>query len=776
MTAKHHTSLESPAAAPLAADPPAARNFTVAVAGNPNCGKTTIFNALTGLRHKVGNYSGVTVEKKEGALAGEPGVRILDLPGTYSLSPRSPDEEIAREVLLGRLEDTPRPDAVLIVIDACNLERNLFLATQIIELGLPAVIACNMMDRVEAAGHRLDLNKLSEALGVPVIRTVGHRKEGLDELRRVLLQLRTNTKARRRRSWTPAPCVEQQIHALATVLRRSGFADETAAEGAAMLLLSEGEPVGNHLPPQVREALADSLIRIGQDMAGDAATELTAGRYTWLSEVVDGCLTRGRDSGLSLTDRLDRVLTHKVWGLILFAAMMAGMFLSIFSLAVPLMEAIETGVAYAAELVNRLVPEGALRGLLTDGVIAGVGNVIVFFPQICILFLFIGLLEDTGYMARAAFLMDRIMNRVGLHGKSFIPLLSSHACAIPGIMATRTIENPRDRLVTILVAPLMSCSARLPVYTVLIGACMPGGALVKAGVMLAMYGLGIVSALSMATLFKKTLLKGPTPAFIMELPPYRMPRPSTILRVMWDRSKLFLQRAGTVILAITIVLWAMMHYPLDTQRTATYESQRAAVFARWFAETRAASHADGSHAATHEHKAIPPVVSAVSLADLPDNLQAEIQEINNTEAADNLRNSFGGRLGHMIEPLIRPLGFDWRIGVGIIASFAAREVFVGTMGIVFSVGEADEESTALRDQLQAAAWPDGRPLFTPLAAVSLMVFYVLACQCASTIAVVYRETNSWRWPLFMFAYMSVLAFTGSLVVYQLGSRLILGHA
>ncbi|GMU20296.1 MAG: ferrous iron transport protein B [Phycisphaerae bacterium] len=712
--------------------------LTVAVAGNPNCGKTTLFNALTGLRQKVGNYPGVTVEKREGLLLGEGGVRLIDLPGTYSLSACSPDEQIARDVLLGRMADTPRPDAVLIVVDATNLERNLFLASQVLELGLPAVVACNMMDLVRQSGHQLDLARLAQHLQAPVIGTVGNRGEGVDELRR---QLRAICDApalpERRRRWPLPDALEREIDSVADVVRTSGFGTPDGAGGTALLLLSEcGAPAGNHLPPSLRQAVTESVRRLEATPDLDVSLELTAARYGWLGDIVEDCLRRAPARSLTVTDRLDRILTHKIWGMLCFTGMMAAMFYSIFALAEPLMGSIEASVEWAQTQVAEAMSPSVLRDLITDGVIAGVGNVVVFFPQICILFLFIALLEDTGYMARAAFLMDRIMSRVGLHGKSFIPLLSSHACAIPGIMATRVIESPKDRLATILVAPLMSCSARLPVYTVLIAACLPAASWIKAVTLLSMYALGVVAALSMATLFKKTLLRGPTPAFIMELPPYRLPRPGAVLRVMWDRSRLFLTRAGTVILAITVILWAAMSYPHSDQIAARYEAQREAL-------------------------------AAVQSPDAADQLAA----LESQEAGEQLRQSYAGRLGHFIEPVIRPLGYDWKIGIGVIASFAAREVFVGTMGIVYSVGEADEESTPLREQMRAARWPDGSQVFTPLVAVGLMVFYVLACQCASTIAVVRRETNSWRWPLFMFSYMSALAYVGALIVYQAGSAL-----
>lgn len=717
------------------------RAITIAVAGNPNCGKTTLFNALTGLRHKVGNYPGVTVEKREGAVLGDTTLRLLDLPGTYSLSARSPDEEIARDVLLNRVPDTPRPDAVLIVIDATNLERNLYLASQILELGLPAVIACNMMDLLEEAGHKLDLNELSRKLHAPIIRTVGHKGEGVKELKAQLRAVCASGRTvARPRPWPLPETIDREVRHVAQAMQAESFTDGHGAQGAALLLLSEGDlPQGNNLPESLRDMLKRSLAALRTDPDLDITLEVTTARYMWLSEIVDACLRRSAKSTHSATDRLDRIFTHKLWGMLSFAGMMGLLFYSIFVLADPLMGLISDGVDALRGLVTGHLAEGAFRDLLCDGIIAGVGNVIVFFPQICILFLFIALLEDTGYMARAAFLMDRIMSRVGLHGKSFIPLLSSHACAIPGIMATRVIENPKDRLATILVAPLMSCSARLPVYAVLIAACLPGKPWIKAGVLLSMYSLGIVTALSMATLFKKTLLRGPTPAFIMELPPYRMPRLAAVLRVMWDRSKVFLTRAGTVILAITVLLWAAMHYPQNEQRAKDYEARRQAL-------------------------------AASTAVDRDAQLEALAQQ----EQADQLHHSYAGRLGRAIEPAIRPLGYDWRIGIGLVASLAAREAFVSTMGVVYSVGEADAESTPLHEQMRAATWSDGRTVFTPLVAVGLMVFYVLACQCMSTIAVVRRETNSWRWPAFMFAYMTALAYAGALLVHQVGSALHLG--
>lgn len=723
----------------------ASQDRLIAVAGNPNCGKTTLFNALTGLRHKVGNYAGVTVEKREAFLFGQRTIRLLDLPGIYSLSARSPDEVISRDVLLGRTVDTPQPDAVLVVIDAMALERNLFLATQIIELGCPVVIACNMMDSVEKAGHRLDLAKLSGALGVPVIGTVATRGQGVNAVRDALeAACQAPSAPPRPRAWGLCPKSEAEITALAKSLVDARFAAPSSADGAAVLLLSEaGAPSAtNHLPSAVDEAVRSTHDRLTCDCEceADISFELTAKRYAWLRDVVDQCMVRAPQRSWTLTDRVDAVLTHRVWGKLCFGMIMAAMFYSIFILADPLMGLIDESVVATQQLVSRLMPEGLLSDLLRNGVVAGVGGVLLFFPQICILFLFIALLEDSGYMARAAFLMNRFMSRVGLHGKSFIPLLSAHACAIPGIMATRTIENPRDRLVTIMVAPLMSCSARLPVYTLVIAACLPLAAGTKAMILFGLYALGIVSAFVVALVLKKTILRGPTPGFIIELPPYRLPRPKAVLMVLWDRCWAFLSRAGTVILAITIVLWALTAFPRAPELTETYEQQREAIVA--------------------EADAPPAPAMAEQLAALAEEFDAAA-----------VRQSYAGRIGRFIEPAIEPLGFNWEIGVGILASFAAREVFVGTLGIVYSVGEAEATSESLLAKIRAARWPDGDPLFTPLTGVSILVFFAFACQCLGTVAVVKSETHSWRWPIFQFAYMSVLAYGASLAVYQIGTAL-----
>ena len=543
------------------------------VTGNPNCGKTTLFNALTGLRAKVGNYAGVTVERKEGRLLGAPSdadIRVLDLPGTYSLSPNSLDEQISRDVLLNRLPELPPPDLIVIVVDASNLQRNLYYATQVVELGHPTIIALNMVDVAETNGQRIDAAKLASALGVPVMPVVASAGTGIPELRgRILVALQSPAEVKPRLFCQLPGLFRIEATGLADLLAETFRERRIQATAEALLILSNEKALASsarHYPQKIQDAVVAARKRLeaaGVDWRG-APIEW---RYARVAEIQQAVTTETAPPGETLSDKLDRVLTHKIWGTIIFIAIMAVMFQSIFTFAKWPMNALQTGVSWLGGMVGSLIPPGDLNSLLVNGVIAGVGAVVVFLPQILLLFLFIGFLEDTGYMARAAFLMDRLMNKVGLHGKSFIPMLSSFACAIPGIMATRTIESPKDRLTTILVAPLMSCSARLPVYALLIGACIPERAvlgipkLLQGLTMLSMYLLGIVVALLMAWLFKKTLLKGDAPMLIMELPPYKMPLVKIVLRHMWDRSKLFLRRAGTVILGINILLWFLATYP-----------------------------------------------------------------------------------------------------------------------------------------------------------------------------------------------------------------------
>lgn len=741
----------------------------VAVAGNPNSGKTTIFNGLTGMRLKVGNYAGVTVERREGRLRGDPSGRTLlvDMPGTYSLAARSLDEHIARDVLLGWHPGEAPPDAVIVVLDASNLERNLYLATQILELNLPVVFLCNMMDVARQRGLTISLSRLSKAFGVPVIPTIGNRSEGFEDIVPALREALAQPVSARPACPLPEP-IEQQAAELGRVLVQHGLADTRTARGAALLLLLRPSQVEYEedapLPVEVDMALERARASLAGAGYDDIPSYLVQARYEWLDGKLANVIRYAAVRREHLSDRIDHVLTHKVFGMIFFVLVMLGMFAAIFWLAEPAMGMVESAVGWLQETVRASLPEGVLADLLADGVVAGVGNVVVFFPQICLLFLFIAILEDTGYMARAAFLMDRVMRRVGLHGKSFIPLLSSLACAVPGIMATRTIESRRDRLATILVAPLMVCSARLPVYFVLVALIFPREeAWTKAGLLGTLYLLGIVAALAAATILKKTILRGPTPTFIMELPPYRLPSVGPILRVVWDRGRSFLIRAGTFILAASILLWAIFYWPKPPQ----------AVNAPQVAAVDAGQGSALAEPSSPDHLAAPLADRAPSpSADSQDtalSAQDSVLSPDSDAVSRQLEYSLAGRFGKLIEPLVRPLGYDWRIGVGIIASVAAREVFISTMGIVYSVEDAEEDEGSLRAQMQAATHPDGTHVFSRAACLSLLVFYALAMQCISTLAVTWRESGSWTWAGFQWLYMTLLAYGAAFATYRIAA-------
>ena len=766
----------------------------VALTGNPNCGKTTLFNALTGLRAKVGNYAGVTVERKEGALKGAAGITILDLPGTYSLSPKSLDEEVSRDILFHRLDDVPAPALVVVVVDASNLERNLYYATQVIELGYPTILGLNMTDVAEQNGHTVNAAALAQQLGVPVLPLIASVGEGVAALTQEIvatLGRRRGDEALSQKSESalfgaqPA-AFAAELSTLSAALVKAFPRRWTAPQAEALLLLSDDKALASstaHYPAELAAAVTAARARL--EAAGvDWRTVAIEARYARIADIIAASVTEEVMTHETMSDRLDRVFTHRVWGIAIFVGLMWLLFQSIFTFAKVPMDFLSNTVDGFGGWVGGLMAPGDLNDLLVNGVIKGVGAVVIFLPQILLLFLFISLLEDTGYMARAAFLMDRLMSKVGLHGKSFIPMLSSYACAIPGIMAARTIETPKDRLVTILVAPLMSCSARLPVYAVLIAACVPdlklGGVIGLQGLtMLSMYLLGTVMALVMAWVFKKTLLKGETPMLIMELPPYKRPVATTILRHMWDRSKLFLRRAGTVILGINIVLWFLATYPKNAELEQKFENRRSELV-----QTVRPGITDKRAVETEiaQLKMVFKDLSTNAITTVfPDNhvalgaLYEKLEALEKEEQGAKLRHSFAGRLGHLIEPAIAPLGFDWKMGIGIVASFAAREVFVSTMSVVYNVGDTDAgdeaATTSLAKTLREEKRADGTPAYTTLVGVTLMVFYVFALQCVSTIAVVRRETNSWKWPLFQLLYMTALAWGMAFITYQGGKLL-----
>lgn len=697
--------VEAPAA------PGAVRTRRIAIVGTPNSGKTTVFNALTGLRQRVGNYAGVTVEKKEGSVSSSNGGRftLIDLPGLYSLTPGSPDERITADILVRRSEHEAPPDGVLCILDSTNLERNLSLVGDILEHGYPTVLALNMTDVAADRGITIDVPRLASRLGIPVVTTVAHRASGLDDLRTLLTgPLRAPAEF----SYALPGPLERERETLADrMIRGFGYTQARARYEAAVLLggASEGDATVHPSLIALAEGSREKLLFLGID----PARALFDARRAWSHLIATECVRGGTSSrSVSLSDRLDRVLTHRVWGPLVFALLMAMMFQAIFTWAALPMQWIASAFDELGLLVTSLLPPGDFRALVVDGAIAGVSAVVSFLPQVLLMFLFIGLLEETGYMARAAFIMNRVMGRFGLHGKSFIPLLSSFACAIPGIMATRTIESPRDRLATMLVAPLMSCSARLPVFTLMIAAFVPDirvlGVLSLPGLtLLGLYLLGITAALAAAWALKRTLLKGSASAFIMELPPYALPAPANILHQMWNRAWSFLQKAGTIILGASILLWFLATYPKLDEGTASERLSHSAV----------------------------------------------------------------GRIGKAIEPAVAPLGFDWKIGIGLVASVFQREMFVSTMGTLYNIDDSggDQGSVFLRDRLRQPS--SG---FTPLTAVCVMIYYVLAMQCLSTVAVMRRETGGWRWPLFQIAYMTGLAYGVTWIVRISGMALGMG--
>ncbi|MGE3274915.1 MAG: ferrous iron transport protein B [Vicinamibacterales bacterium] len=726
----------------------------VLVAGNPNAGKSTLFNALTGANAKVGNYPGVTIDRKSATLVVPDGrrVELVDLPGTYSLSARSAEEQIAVDAMLGRAAmdatgTARQPDAIVVVADATALGRGLYLLLEVLETGVPVVLALNMADEAERDGIRIDTARLADLTGARVVTTVAKRGLGLTELARAVEAAIDDTAsdAEVRAGVDLAPALLDDLDALEQrILQEHVFERPAAARAWALWLLlsiDEKDDDLRNIPPGLRQAAREIQART-REAGRDLDLEIIGSRYRRVDELVKAVATHEHHDGVSWTERLDSILTHRISGALIFAAVMLVVFQALFTWSEPAIGIIEEAVAALQGVVTGWLPAGPLSSLVVDGVIAGVGNVIVFVPQIALLFLFIGLLEDLGYLARVAFVIDRIMRSVGLHGRAFVPMLSGFSCAVPAVMATRTIENKTDRLLTMLVLPLMSCSARLPVYVLVTATVFAPGSRVGfvstgALVLFAMYMLSVVAALGAAAVLRRTALRGPGSTLVLELPPYRLPVMSVLLRGVWHRVRTFLVDAGTIILALTVVLWALLYYPRSSEIEQRFDQQRAEAVATL----------------------TPPAADE------------RVAALDSQQAGEQLRYSFAGRLGHAIEPVIEPLGFDWRIGVGILGAFAAREVFVSTLGIVFDISEADEANEPLREALRGAEWPDGATLMTPLVGVSLMVFFVLACQCMSTIAVVKRESGSWKWPTFMFVYMTVLAYTGSLLVYQVGSAL-----
>ncbi len=703
------------------------KKITIALAGNPNAGKTTIFNNITGARQHVGNYPGVTVERKEGFREYKDyEIKVVDLPGTYSLTAYSQEEVIARNVLI---DETP--DVVVDIIDTSNLERNLYLSVQLIEMGVPLLLAFNMSDVAQAKGYQFDLKKLSGLLGVPIVETVGHKNRGTNELLDAILSVHEHDKAANPGIVRYGDAIEKAIGELSATIDEQTEATLKQSHWIALKLLEDDPEIAKEYPDEslrgkVRQISSALEIKLEEPVP----TAIASHRYGMISGACTQAVRSTIELRHSVSDVIDMVATNRFLGIPVFLGLMYLVFWLTFTVGAPMMDWLDVGFGWLGDVVSGWWAPGsesALKSLLVDGIIGGVGGVLIFLPNILLLFLAIAFLEDTGYMARAAFIMDRLMHKIGLHGKSFIPMLVGFGCSVPAIMATRTLDNRRDRLVTMMVVPLMSCGARLPIYALIIPAFFPQ--VWHAPMLWIIYVIGILLAIISAKLLRSTILKGESVPFLMELPPYRMPTFKGIFTHMWQRGWLYLKKAGTIILGFSILMWVITTYPQKKEFDRDYE---------------------------HE---ITVVEQATDLSQEQKDEQIEV--IQYTQAAEALSYTVAGRIGHALEPVIKPMGFDWRIGTALIGAFAAKELFVAQLGIVYSVGEADEESQSLRDKLKEN--------YTPLIGFAIMLFSLISMPCMATVAVTKREANSWKWALFQVAGLTIMAWLVTTIVYQVGT-------
>ncbi|HMM19189.1 MAG TPA: ferrous iron transport protein B [Selenomonadales bacterium] len=777
----------------------ATASLTVALAGNPNSGKTTIFNNLTGARQHVGNYPGVTVERREGSRRYQgQDMLLVDLPGTYSLTAHSLDELVARNVIIDE-----KPDIIVNILDASNLERNLYLAVQVLELERPVVLALNMSDVAEKMGMAVDDQALSRKLGIPVVRTVGNRNQGMDDLLKLVTQAAKDNKST---SFAVdyGPVLEPQIKLLTELLASLTEVKYPQRWLAIKLLENDQEVVRvvGAMPSgqEVLAAVEKSRTELRSALGEEPELAIAEYRYHFAGEVFREAVANSNGQNLTTSDKIDNILTHRLLGLPIFFGIMWLLFNFVFTVGAYPQDWVEQGVNWLGGAVAANMADGDLKSLIVDGIIGGVGAVISFLPQILLLFFGIALLEDTGYMARAAFVMDRVMRAVGLHGKSFIPMLLGFGCSVPAIMGTRTLENPRDRMVTILVTPLMSCSARLPVYTVLIAVFF--SAEMAGSVLFSIYVLGIALAVIMALVFRKFLFPGATEAFVMEMPPYHLPTLRSVLTHMWERGVLYLKKAGTLILAASILVWFMTNYPAEVPYAKDYDQAKAQVEQTFTDQVAggvllplgietaednaalmslvdqireikapAAEEAEGgepdpalaeSKLAELEQANMTLYPYALRYQELDQTRQDAADELDKEQAGEKLAGSYAGQVGHAIEPIIKPLGFDWKMGVGLVAGMAAKEVLVSTLGTIYSVGAAEDDATPLQEALAAD------PAFSPLIAYSLMIFTLIYPPCLAALAVVRRETNSWKWTGFLVAYSTAMAWLVSFGVYHVG--------
>ncbi|NOY68728.1 MAG: ferrous iron transport protein B [Deltaproteobacteria bacterium] len=702
--------------------------IVVGLAGNPNSGKTTIFNNLTGTRQHVGNYPGVTVERKEGFCRhGDVEIAVVDLPGTYSLTAYSAEEVVARNFIIDE-----KPDVVVDIIDASNLERNLYLAVQLVELGVPLVLAFNMSDMAKAHGHEFDIKMLSSFFGAPIVQTVGNKKKGMSELLDAVVRVAGAGEKNRVGNIDYGREIEEELGVIESLIAKDArLCRRYSPRWLAVKLLENDRDVWAGIDsPNLESAVEKSAFRIEKIIGEHPETAIAGRRYGFISGACQEAVRSTIEIRHTVSDRIDAVMTNRLLGIPIFLGLMYIVFQLTFTLGAPPMDWLGAGFSWLSGIVTGWWPNGSeslLKSLLVDGLIAGVGGVVIFLPNILLLFLAIAILEDSGYMARAAFIMDRLMHKIGLHGKSFIPMLVGFGCTVPAIMATRTLENRRDRLTTMLVLPLISCGARLPIYVLIIPAFFPQAW--QGRMLWIIYMTGIFLAILLAKLLRISLLKGESVPFVMELPPYRMPTVKGIFIHMWERGRLFLKKAGTVILGVSVLLWAATTFPgLPENVKARFENE----------------------------------INKVQVSSMAKNIKAErIEQVANKKAEAALEYSMAGRMGHALEPVFAPMGFDWRLVTPVIGAIAAKEVFVAQLGIVFSVGEANEESGSLRSRL--------RDRYTPLTGFCILLFMLIVAPCMATFAVMKSESGSWGWATFQFTGLTVLAWILTTLVYQAGS-------
>ena len=714
------------------------KEINIALVGNPNCGKTTIFNYASGSHEHVGNYSGVTIDAKEATLKyGEYTINITDLPGTYSITEYSPEELYVRKHIIEK-----KPDIVVNVLDASNLDRNLFLTTQLIDMDIKVVIALNMFDELKDKNIDFRYDDFGKMIGIPVVPTIASKGTGIKELiQRIIRVYEDADPSVRHIHINYGSEIENAIKGIQSVIwENPSIGDRLSSRFLAIKLLEQDNETRRFLSQynNYNEIIAEAEKRIEaleKEYSEQSETIITDAKYGFIDGALKETRTLPHEKPKRQIRKLDDLLTHKIWGFPIFFAFLFIIFEATFAIGQYPMDWIDAGVSWIGDLVSTHMPDGPLKDLIVDGVICGVGGVVVFLPNILILFFFISLMEDTGYMARAAFLMDKIMHKIGLHGKSFIPLIMGFGCNVPAVMATRTLENRSDRLLTMLIIPFMSCSARLPLYLLLIAAIFPS----NQGLMLfVVYLTGMLMAVVMAKIFSKTLFRKKEVPFVMELPPYRIPTAKSTLIHMWEKGKQYLKKMGTVILTASIIIWALGYFPRDTEYSQDYDAIIAQAEANGDDETAAQAAVDK---------------------------EAERQEA-----------SYIGRIGHAIEPIIKPLGFDWKIGVSLFSGMAAKEIVVSTMGILYQADEeADENSVSLQKKLQQQTYVHGpkagEKVFTPLVALTLMIFVLIYFPCIATIVAIAKESR-WKWAIFVMVYTTLLAYLVSLAVYQIGSLII----